>query len=270
MAAKWLAEKNNWKLAVDTTWLKDGYTHLNSNVSSFRLYAPELEFGTAHTSVSQLYLDRFKTIAAQKSSSFAAYSRIHSPKILGYVDLRNIQSEYQLRGYYQTPRYFAELLKSGVLESNCFELVNPSLAFNQMCFELPRNGFIAIHVRGGDYRKKGSPYLALNGDYYEMALGLSFELNPNLPKLVFTDDVPAAKEVLSGITNLAFVNDDLLSAAEIMIIMSKASGIITANSTFSYWAAMISSGQSLVVSPKRWMKNERHDEDFFPDKWKTI
>lgn len=270
MAAKWLAEKNDWKLSVDTTWLKDGYTHSNSSVSSFRLYAPESEFGLAHASASELYTDRFKTIAAQKSSWFAAHSRIHSPKILGYVDLRNIQSEFQLRGYYQSPRYFTELLNSGVLESNCFELVSPSLAFNEMCFELPKNGFIAIHVRGGDYLKKGSPYLELNGDYYKMALELLSELNSNLPKLVFTDDVPAAKEVLSGITNLDFVNDHLLSAAESMTLMSKASGIVTANSTFSYWAAMISSSQSHVVSPKQWMKTKHHDEDFFPKIWKTF
>jgi hypothetical protein len=270
MAAKWLAEKNDWKLSVDTTWLTDGYTHPNSSISPFRFYAPDFEYGLAHANVSRLYMDRFKTFAARKSSWFATHTRIHSPKRLGYVDLRHIQSECQLRGYYQTPRYFTELLKSEVLNRDCFELTNPSLAFDSTCIELPKNGFIAIHVRGGDYRKKGSPYLELNGDYYKTALGMLTELDPRLPKLVFTDDVPLAKEVLSGIANFDFVNDHLLSAAESVTLMSKASGIVTANSTFSYWAAMMSGSHSTIVSPKHWLKLEHHDEDFIPKVWKTI
>ena len=163
-------------------------------------------------------------------------------------------------------RYFKELV-TGLSEIGAGGILLTQENENS---RLAKIGFIAIHVRGGDYRKKGTPYLELNGDYYKVALGLLSELDPKLPKLVFTDDVPIAKEVLSGVTNLDFVNDNLLSAAESLKLMSKASGIVTANSTFSYWAAMISSNQSLVVSPKRWMKNKYHDEDFLPRTWKTI
>ena len=270
MAGKLLASERNLLLYVDTSWLQDGYTHLNSNISEFQFYKPDREFGHKHKNPLHLYMDRFVTIAARNIPIVARVGRINAPRSAGYEDFTKVKPGVQLRGYYQSPQYFAWLMKTGEITMSSFDLNNPSESFNSIKNQVPSQGFLAVHVRGGDYLKENSSYVQLTSEYYIKAISVVSETCGSLPVWVFTDDVDYAKQILSSFSDLFYVDGKLTTAAEEMKLMSMAKGIVCANSTFSYWASLISDSASPIVAPNSWIKAHEQPEDFFPKSWKLI
>jgi len=270
MAGKSLAVDLKCSLHINTSWLQDGFTHENSSITEFKFYRPDLEFGQIHKNTAYLYLDRSVTVLSRNSPALSNLLRINAPRGVGYEDLSKLNRGVQLRGYYQSPQYFMKLMESGVVSKESFELLEPGEKFKKECAQIPRDGFVAVHVRGGDYLQKNSDYRELSSDYYETALDSFGNEVRNLPKWVFTDDESHAKKVLASIPNLNFLEKKSITAAETMILMSKAKGIVGANSTFSYWSSIISGEDSSIFVPKRWMKRNSQPEDFFPTRWQLI
>jgi hypothetical protein len=270
MAGKSLAMALSCSLCVDTSWLKSGYSHEKSSIKEFDFYSPDYEYGQAHKNTLHLYSDRLATVAARTSTTLASWLRINAPKNVGYEDLSRLNRGVQLRGYYQSPQYFLKLVELGAISKESFELLHPSVEFKKKSARIPRVGFIAVHVRGGDYLQKNSDYRELGGDYYESALNSFRSEIKDLPKWVFTDDEPHARKVLASIPDLNFLESESLTAAENMILMSKAHGIVGANSTFSYWSSLISRQDSSIIVPKNWVKSKSQPEDFFPAEWRLI
>lgn len=132
MAGKLLASERNLLLCVDTRWLQDGYTHLNSSISEFAFYKPDCEFGNKHKNPLHLYMDRLVTIAARNIPIVARVGRINAPRSAGYEDFTKVEPGVQLRGYYQSPQYFAWLMNSGEITKSSFDLNNPSESFNSI------------------------------------------------------------------------------------------------------------------------------------------
>ena len=87
--------------------------------------------------------------------------------------------------------------------------------------------------------------------------------------LVFSDDPEYARDIFSSDARFEFLNQDGLRASEAMLLMSSAKGIITANSTFSYWAAMINAGNH-IYAPKFWYANTDADGNLYPPHWKIV
>lgn len=129
---------------------------------------------------------------------------------------------------------------------------------------------MAVHVRGGDYLKENTSYVQLTSEYYKKAISIVSETCGSLPVWVFTDDVDYAKQILSSFSDLFYVDGKLTTAAEEMKLMSMALGIVCANSTFSYWASLISDSASLVIAPNSWIKTHEQPADFFPKGWILI
>jgi len=270
MAGKSLASERNFLLYVDTSWLQDGYTHLNSSVSEFQFYKPDREYGQKHKNPPHLYLERFTTIAAREIPTVANLLKINAPKGAGFEDLTGVKAGVQLRGYYQSPQYFAKLMNSGEISKTSFDLNKPSESFNSIINQAPSQGYLAVHVRGGDYLQKNSAYVQLTSQYFKGAINSVKDTCGNLPIWVFTDDFDYAHKTLYSFSDLHFVNNKSISPAESMILMSLAKGIVCANSTFSYWASVISDSAALIVAPNSWMKAREQPADFFPKGWILI
>jgi len=270
MAGKSLAVDLKCKLHIDNSWLLDGFTHKNSSIADFNFYTPDLEYGRAHRNTAHLYLDRLATIVARNSALVSQMTNINAPRGVGYEEFSKLNLGVQLRGYYQSPDYFMKLLRSGVVKESSFELLQPSKDFSQKFSQIPKDGFIAIHVRGGDYLKKNSNYRELSREYYETALKFFSNEERDLPKWVFTDDESHAKKILTSIPGIKFLENKSMTSAESMFLMSKAKGIVCANSTFSYWASLLSRNTSMIIAPRKWMKQNDQREDFFPNGWQII
>jgi hypothetical protein len=53
-----------------------------------------------------------------------------------------------------------------------------------------------------------------------------------------------------------------------MFLMSNCKGAILANSSFSYWGAMLNKVNPFVVYPAKWFN--KHTPDIFPSNWLGI
>lgn len=103
---------------------------------------------------------------------------------------------------------------------------------------------VAIHVRRGDYVGNKFYVDLMETDYYEKAI----KHFPNAQFLVFSDDIPWCMEqdIFKGMSFSGGLSDigDLNH-------MMCCKGIITANSSFSFWAAYLSNAEK-IITPKKW------------------
>lgn len=166
-------------------------------------------------------------------------------------------------GYWQSPEWFqpvAESVRSDLRSWLQFARPTP----DKVC---------AIHVRRGDYvSDPGASQVmgTLPVRYYEEAMGLVRGSGIN-DFVVYSDDREwAAKNLVSGCKGIRMAPES--TALDDFRSMASAAAIITANSSFSWWAAFMSAPDStLIVSPKRWFADSTLDSSAVtPPEWRRI
>lgn len=119
---------------------------------------------------------------------------------------------------------------------------------------------VGIHVRRTDYLDPNRVQYGLALSYYEEAM----KLFPGAKFVVCSDDIEWCKE------RPLFKDCDFVHGTEIedMNLLASCSGLIIANSTFSWWAAYLNPHNPKVVAPFRW----DIDNKVFPmpSEWITI
>ena len=112
-----------------------------------------------------------------------------------------------------------------------------------------------IHVRRGDYLLYTELYGGVGEDYYKKAMALFH----NTEFIVLSDD-PVWCKAQSWLSQCEIIDEpDELKA---LAIMWSCEGAIIANSTFSWWGAMLS---NKVVYPSSWFSSTK--PDLFPEDW---
>jgi hypothetical protein len=114
---------------------------------------------------------------------------------------------------------------------------------------------IGIHVRMTDYQKFSSIYNVLSIDYYSRALAHVQTLIGESPIWLFSDDPHSARDFLEGTTKVDRIMplSNEISSVDTIVAMSLCQGIISANSTFSWWAGLRGSvfeTTRVVVQPR--------------------
>jgi len=129
----------------------------------------------------------------------------------------------------------------------------------------PESGSVLIHIRRGDYVPVQEYHFLIGEEYYSKALQ---HFDPSLTYYIFSDDIELCKTftVFENLTNRVFVNevDEVVSLA----LMTRCiGGAIIANSTFSYWGALLGAyyyGKK-VIAPHKWCRDP--PVDLFPGDW---
>lgn len=184
----------------------------------------------------------------------------------------SITPSLRIEGYFQSERYFADIAPA-IRED--FTPREDLLAEINLLAEklIPSGPCISLHVRRGDYTNPATMAVhgLLDAPYYEKALRLVTErIGQALPICVFTDD-PAwvrANLVLPG--RVRFISEHTSTAQQDMILMSRCTHHITANSSFSWWGAWLNPGRDkVVVTPARWFQPAARldTRDLRPDGW---
>jgi len=158
-----------------------------------------------------------------------------------------INDKTDIVGYFQSPGYW----------HHCIEKIIQEFEFKKEIVE-KANSWIekntdknvpicSIHVRRGDYVKLSETHYNLPITWYQQAVNI-IEDHIKDPKqfLIFSDDPEFCKEKFKG-AKVVEGNSDVVD----LCIMSKAKMHITANSSFSWWAATLS-GSRAVIAPKQW------------------
>jgi hypothetical protein len=136
---------------------------------------------------------------------------------------------------------------------------------------MKRKRVIGVHVRRGDYRDYSDVFGLLSGEYYAKAIKGIMNSIKDAEVWLFSDQPTEVfmefKEI--GLKIDFIVPTSELNAAETLKLMSQCHGLVTANSTFSWWAANLGH-IPLVVSPSPWFRSEGNwlrEKDLIPPNW---
>jgi hypothetical protein len=125
---------------------------------------------------------------------------------------------------------------------------------------------IAIHARFGDYRKNLASFPLLGPDFYHRALE-TFSKGGSV--WLFTDDVRSAKEILGDnfLRRVTHVSQFGLSDVESFYLLTHFRRIVTANSTYSSWAAFFAEKNcgAKIITPTPHMFGDWRDQ--LPKSW---
>ena len=166
----------------------------------------------------------------------------------------NCPDNVNLNGGFQSYKYFEHIADE----------IREEFKFKKE-YNVPPGDYVAVHVRRGDYAKDPNHHPMLKAEYYEAAM----EHFPGKRMVVVSDDfrwcieqeVFHRAQIFVGTSNL----HDLY-------LMTKASGHIIANSTFSWWGAWLAESEK-VIAPKNWFGSALKEldlTDLRPKDWILI
>jgi hypothetical protein len=251
----------------DTRWLAADGSHPKSNILDFN-FMQNMSLVTNESSQKiNFRCQKIKNKIAQNSTLFSKAFCLNVPKNSGYVSIPMYKKGIELRGYYQSYDYYESCVSAG-LKIN-WSLKFESSYFKQLKKDYDKKEFISLHIRGGDYLNKSEIYQQLGSDYYKNSVTkLRLKLG-NMNVYVFSDDKSYARHILKNIKGVYFVDQDNLSASESMLLMSMGQGLIIANSTFSYWSAIINAG-IYIIAPRFWFTKTAVSEYLYSPEWQVL
>jgi hypothetical protein len=173
-------------------------------------------------------------------------------------------------GFWQSERYFKE--HRAKLLAELTPLAPPSTR-DAALLETMRDGTpVSLHVRRGDYVTSPSA-AAFHGvcsiDYYERALD-HIRRRVQRPTLyIFSDDPAWTRENLRTDLPCHYVDHNgPENAFQDLRLMSRCTHHVTANSSFSWWGAWLSTAKDgIVVAPRAWFASGLATANLVPDDW---
>ena len=171
-----------------------------------------------------------------------------------------------LDGYWQKYRYIEPILSELKTEIRLKdEFKSPKYLY--LAEGISKVPSVAMHVRRDDYLKGKNlhKFYQLGVDYYDGAYNMMKGITSGFFLFIFSDDVAWCRENLRY-QNSIYVD---ISGFEAFDLMRLCKHHIIANSTFSYWAAILSDGA--VIAPKIWRNDPRvqanYTEGLMPDRF---
>lgn len=186
---------------------------------------------------------------------------------LGFPGLKATDKKYSenaiyFDGWYQDKKYFLDNLNE--LRFKEFKLNRENTRILQ---EIKSSQSVFIHIRRGDYL--APEHIAEYGgictdQYYKKAIAIIQKRFDNPKFFVFSNDLQWVIENMD-MPNCVYVDGNFGTTSYLdMYLMSYCNAAIIANSSFSYWGAMLNR-RKIVVYPRKWFNS--HTPDMFPESW---
>lgn len=151
-------------------------------------------------------------------------------------------------GFWQSYLYFNEYRKE-VLEIFGFDDIKPK---SEVC---------GLHIRMGDYKGNSNNHPIISKEYIKSALTYMHIMGYS-SFTVFSDEIGKARELIDRLhLPYSFEFSEGRGEIEDLRLMASCGSQITANSTFSWWAAYINPNPyKKIVMPKNWFgRDMQHD-----------
>jgi len=204
---------------------------------------------------------------------------INEPDYSYWSGIEQIKSSVVLSGYWQKEKYFLDI--SSIIRKVFIFPEFENLEANNIAKKIIKTiCSISIHVRRGDYvenEKINNVHGICLPDYYKKAIQIiidKYERKTTPELFLFSDDPDWVKNNFDT-CDLPFVVVDIQEHKDKpyhdMHLMSLCQHHIIANSSFSWWGAWLSSGNGIVIAPKRWFAEDTmKDYNPSPDSWTII
>jgi hypothetical protein len=189
---------------------------------------------------------------------------------VNFSEISKLQSLYA-EGYWQSETYF-RCFREELLHDFTLTTVSPSAKKWLKRISSVQNS-VGLHVRRGDYAADDSVrevHGLLPLEYYRRADAIFREQGIEPIYFVFTDDTEWVKEHLSLPGEMFFVSESGCRDCEEMMLMSRCSHNVVANSSFSWWGGWLNASPSkVVVAPSKWFQS-MSGEHIVPESWRKI
>lgn len=191
-----------------------------------------------------------KIININKTTSYVLEKKYSV--LIDNISSINTQNIY-LDGYFQTPLYFQKY------RNDLFRMITPVYNYsndtNKLFREIYAANSVAVHVRRGDFlhNNRSQYHYVLGLDYYINAITYIKQRIDNPIFYFFSDDIEWVKENWGDNGNIRFIlsEEDNSDITELML-MKACKHIITANSSFSWWAAWLKDNEeSICIVPEK-------------------
>jgi hypothetical protein len=131
---------------------------------------------------------------------------------------------------------------------------------------------LVVHIRLGDYST--NPQIGmLDARYYLDNLAYVYEKTACSKLWLFSNDVERALEFIPAeLRSVTLVKESTeLNDSDILELMSRGHAYFLANSTFSWWAARMSTANpSNIFAPKPWFAKMPEPYELIPKDWNRI
>lgn len=168
-----------------------------------------------------------------------------------------------LEGFWQGYRYYEDylpLLSSEITLKDSVSLEKIAKFKQYLSFDSKVS--VSVHIRRGDFLNKNAGTKVVLPEYYEQAVPLLENKIPTPTYYVFSDDINWVKEEMGHLFNDVIyvsslsVQDETLTDYEEFILMKECRHAILSNSTFCWFATLLTNSPSKVV--------------FYPNDWKNV
>ena len=134
------------------------------------------------------------------------------------------------------------------IEKEILEIIYRENRFlDELC--LPVN-YQALHIRRGDYVQNPNHYGLLKLDYYKKLI------ISNMETIICTDDAHFELEISKHFPNFRIIGPSKSTSWETFSLLARAKRLIMANSSLSWWAGLIVSGNNgEAIAPSPWFQS---------------
>ena len=209
--------------------------------------------------------------------------KVYSEPFYHYNALPQISTDFELYGYFQSPRYFSDY------EDLIYQKLHLQEKQKDAQLLFSSSGTVAMHFRLGDYKNLPEYHPILPLLYYEKALAKLTETYPTVSQVlcffeeedgefVFRERIQPLQTQFPLLEFLRI--DTSISEWQQLLIMSGCQHFIIANSTFSWWGAYLgttlnkkTSFNSQIYYPQTWFGpalGDKYVQDLFPPHWNCI
>jgi hypothetical protein len=274
-AGLFYANRSGKQLRLDLSFVNNGMTIHPSNTSILKL-VQSTQFVIDHYSKYSVILKKIKDKLSSKSQLFSGLRRHlineHQSTKLGFDEKLLIENKIErLQGYYQSWFFANELAKQNLYIKLNLSQKSAWLKLNEK--KVTSKNQIALHVRGGDYKKVKNSIGMLSEEYYINAIHVMSNKVNNARYWVFSNEIDEAELRLAHILpkNTIWVKEPKdLDPVQTLFLMSKFKNLITANSSFSWWAAWIGNPKNQVIVPNPWFRRIKSPELLIPASWSSV
>lgn len=268
------ALKNNTQLLLDTsTFNKKRFRNFRKNKDTTRTY--ELNAFNISAKVTSKYEIIYARLIEHIFSKFSFLERAYVKQKNNYFDkkvLFNHQKNMYIEGFWQCEKYFEDI--KDIIKQDFKIKIKPDKQNEAMLKKIEGTNSICVHIRRGDYAtdprtKENHGLCSLR--YYYNSINFIKKRTKNSVFYIFSDDPNWVKNNLKIKDKTTFVDiNGVDKAYEDLRLMSNCKHFITANSSFSWWAAWLSNNPNKIIcAPKKWF-NQVDEGDIVPKSWVRI
>jgi hypothetical protein len=283
---KRMAQERNTEFRIETFWYKDNKIDPETKVRSFQLDHFHTDLKPISRWMQYRYLIPPTSSRMRMLRGFLQKLGLHPAS--GYLEEQETEKfQYServlgakgenlfLHGVWAHLGYFQPVLQE--LRERDFTFKVPPDADNQPIAEqIQRTTSVAVHIRKGDYLVgKFANYLGgiCSPEYYAQAFNLILEQHPDAHFFLFSDDFAWVRKHIELPKNHTIVDqNDAYTAYKDLQLMTLCKHAIIANSTFSYWGALLGEDNPnrIVIAPSQWHSADNGQVHLYPDTWQKI